>query len=142
MNSKNHSKLFFKIFKILTAIFFLTVILPNRKLSVPVGFDLLVVILGVDSSNNDVLLTILPLIGLIYFIISGFSNYNSKTDSILTIISVLFFYGFLLYFTKAFIKYYETVSLTTLFLFIVVSIICLYATIRRLKINNNSHNYR
>ena len=140
MNPTKHSKLFFKVFKVLTAVFFLTVVLPDRKLAVPVAFDSLVVILGFDSSNNDRLLIIMPLIGFIYFLISGFGNYNSKTDSILTIITVFVFYGFLLYFTKAFINYYDLVSLTTLFLFMVVSFICLYTTIKRLKINNNSPN--
>ena len=137
MNTTNLSKQFFKVFKILTAIFFLTVVIPDRKISVPVGFDLLAVTLMFDSDFNDRLLTILPLLGFIYFLISGFNSYNSKTDSILTIITVLIFYGFLLYFTKAFINYYDIVSLTTLFLFIVVSIICLYTTIKRLKINND-----
>jgi hypothetical protein len=131
MNQTNHSKLYFKVFKILTAIFFLTVVIPDRKLSVPVGFDLLAVTLMFDSEINDRLLTIMPLIGFIYFLISGFSNYNSKTDSILTIITVLVFYGFLLYFINAFINYYDLISLTTLFLFMVVSIICLYITIRK-----------
>jgi uncharacterized membrane protein YbhN (UPF0104 family) len=140
MNQTKHSKLFFKVFKILTAIFFLTVIIPDRKLSVPVGFDLLFVTLMIDSNINDRLLTILPLIGFLYFLISGFNNYNSKTDSILTIITVFVFYGFLLYFTKAFINYYEVVSLTTLFLFLVVSIICLYTAKKRLKLKNNSPN--
>ncbi len=138
MNPTNHSKLFFKVFKLLTALFFLTVVIPDRKLSVPVGFDLLAVTLMFDSNFDDRLLTIMPLIGFIYFLISGFGNYNSKTDSILTIITVLVFYGFLLYFTKAFINYYEVVSLTTLFLFMVVSIICIYKTIKRLKINIDS----
>lgn len=138
MNPTNHSKLFFRVFKILTAIFFLTVVIPDRKLSVPVGFDLLAVTLMLDSDFNDRLLTFMPLIGFFYFLISGFSNYNSKTDSILTILTVLVFYAFLLYFTKAFINYYDLVSLTTLFLFMVVSIICLYTSIKRLKINNNS----
>ena len=92
MNPTKHSKLFFKVFKVLTAVFFLTVVLPDRKLAVPVAFDILVVILGFDSSNNDRLLIIMPLIGFIYFLISGFGNYNSKTDSILTIITVFVFY--------------------------------------------------
>lgn len=140
MNTTKHSKLIFKIFKILTAVFFLTVIIPDRKLAVPVGFDILAVTLMLDSNLNDRLLTIMPLIGLIYFFISGFSNFNSKTDSILTIITVLAFYGFLLYFTEAFINYYDSVSLGTLFLFITLSVICLYTTIKRLRINNNSPN--
>lgn len=132
MSQTNHSDQFFKVFKILTALFFLTVIIPDRKLSVPVGFDLLASTLMFDTDLNDRLLTIFPLIGFIYFLISGFGNYYSKTDSILTIITVLVFYGFLLFFIKAFINYSDLVSFSSLFLFMVVSIICLYTTIKRL----------
>jgi hypothetical protein len=75
----------------------------------------------------------LPIIAVLYLSFSSPIASITKADKIVTTISTLILWGFLLYFSKAFIKYSSGETLLTLLLFVSVSLFLLVRLIRELK---------
>jgi hypothetical protein len=119
-----------RILRTLTLLTFITVIIPGPKLSFPVG--LVLILLSTDQSPIlSILLTYLSLTAITYTIISLFKNPTQLSHK-LNIISLIILYAFLLQFTKDFIKYYGTESLSTLILFLAISLTNLIQTIKKI----------
>jgi hypothetical protein len=116
----------YRLHKYLVVLFFLTVLIPGEKIAIPVGLMVLFPLSNIEIS-------ILPIIGLLYLIASGIDCPDTKSEKIYTISSLLIFWGFLLYFSKAFIKYSSGESFVTLLLFVSVSLFLLVRLIRELK---------
>lgn len=105
---------YYRLHKYLVVLFFLTVLIPGEKIDIPVGLMVLF-----PLSNIEI--TILPIIGLLYLIASGLDCPDTKSEKIYAISSILILWGFLLYFSKAFIKYSSGETLLILLLFVSVS---------------------
>lgn len=114
----------------LTLLTFLLIIIPGDKLSFPVGLMLIIPFLGI-ASFNDILLVILPLAAVIYSIIT--IKRQSPKDLKINILTLIIFYAFLLFFTKNFIQYSNPLSLSTLILFLTISLTNLIQTIKKLN---------
>ncbi len=127
----------YRILKILVAFFFLTVLVPGNKLALPAGLMLIIPLTGIGAFS-DLLFVILPIAGVVYLIISGIKSLNTKRDKILTIISIIIFWGFLLYFTRSFAKYSDKTIVISLVVFILPSLFCLIIVARSLWKNSAS----
>ncbi|MCX6206022.1 MAG: hypothetical protein NTZ19_07205 [Bacteroidetes bacterium] len=123
---------YYQLHKYLVVLFFLTVIIPGDKLDFPVGLILLLSIYSIPPLSN-LALAILPIIAILYLIISGIDSPDTKKEKIYTISSILIFWGFLLYCIIDSIKYISGETLVTLLLFVSVSLSLLIRLKRELK---------
>ena len=117
--------------KILTLITFLTVIIPGDKLAFPVGLIIIMSVLGIAALEDFIIG--LSLLITIAFAIVSIAKGIKPIDTKLNLLILLIFWAYLLQFTKQFIKYYDPISLSTLFIFQLFSTINLVKTIKQLK---------
>lgn len=110
---------------------FLTVIIPGDKLAFPVGLIIIMSELGIASLQD--LIIGLSLLITIAFAIVSIAKRIKPIDPKLNLLIIFIFWAYLLQFTKQFIQYYDPISLSTLFIFLLFSTINLVKTIKQLK---------
>ncbi len=112
-----------KFLKTLTLLTFLTVIIPGDKLSFPVGIALILPFLGITPAVG-ILLAVLPLIAITLICVTLFHRKPDPEDALVTLISVIVFWAYLLFFIKNFLAYSSSNTYLTLGAFIILSAAC------------------
>jgi hypothetical protein len=112
----------------LTLLTFLTVIIPGDKLAIPVGLIIIMSVLGI-AALQDLIIGLSLLITITFAIVSIAKGIKPQIDHKLNLLIILIFWAYLLQFTKQFIQYYDTISLSTLIIFLLFSTINLVNTI-------------
>jgi hypothetical protein len=115
----------------LTLLTFLTVIIPGPKLAFPVGLIIIMSVLGI-ASLQDLIIGLSLLITIAFAIVSIAKGIKPQIDHKLNLLIILIFWAYLLQFTKQFIQYYDPISLSTLFIFLLFSTINLVKTIKKI----------
>jgi hypothetical protein len=122
---------YYRLLKFLVALFFLTVFIPGVKLAIPVALLISIPIFGYTPTTLFSFV-MLPIIAVLYLSFSAPIASFTKADKVVTTISTLILWGFLLYFIKDFIKYSSVETLATLLPFISISVFLIYRILKLL----------
>jgi hypothetical protein len=116
----------------LTLFTFLLVIIPGDKLAFPIGLIICMSVLGI-AALEDFIIGLSLLITIAFAIVSIAKGIKPNLDLKLNLLIILIFWAYLLQYTKQFIQYYDPISLSTLFIFLLISTINLVKTIKKLN---------
>jgi hypothetical protein len=121
-----------KMAKILSAIFYLFIIIPGPKISVPIGCAM--VILPVLAGNIDIgelVMILLVDLAFIYLLVSALKkNISSYVGTVATLSAIMIFIIFLLIHLKNFLNYGTAWSLLPIGAWLTAATCCVYAVFR------------
>lgn len=121
------------IFKILCAVSFLFLMMPNEKFNVPMWMELYMFILGL-SGLVGMILSLIMLTAFVYLLFTAF-EYHKLNDRLHLSAIVVFYFPFCTTIKNLFI-YPTFISWLTYIVFFIISGITLALIIKRLKLNN------
>jgi len=120
-----------RLFKILTVIFSLVVIIPNEKLAFPSG--IIVLLNFLNGEFLGIILGLTFLLVTLYLLDSAFSKYNNKLDDLIVIGIIAYYYLLMLLCIINMYKHGDFITWASTCLFISVSLPTLVISILKLK---------